>query len=285
MTAAALLLLTIATLALGWVLSRPRRSAGRTAGSGSAPAPATRVALAGVPLLAIGLYLSLGRTEVSPPATHAPQSPVWADADTARPTGPAAVRTDRNREGAPGTSFDAALSATAAALAETTTARRQAATGAAAGAGGPDIDALLQRLERRLQAQPDDADGWLMLARSNASLNHHDAAAKAFTQAARLRPDDALLLADWADSLAMAQGGSARGEPTRLIERALALDPAQPKARVMAGTAALERGDHRQAQQHFEAARAAAPADSDLARALDRQLARLQPAADASRTR
>lgn len=174
-----------------------------------------------------------------------------------------------------------ALAATAAALAQTTAERRRppATPGAATGAAAaPDIDALLARLQQRLEQQPGDADGWAMLAHSNASLERYADAAKAYARAAALRPQDAQLKADWADAAAMAQGGTARGEPTRLLEEALALDPRNVKARVMAGLAALERSDVAGARRHFESAAAAAPAASPIAKAMRERLAALPPA-------
>lgn len=156
---------------------------------------------------------------------------------------------------------------------------RRAPAGANA---GPDIDALLARLKERLARQPDDADGWLMLAHSTASLERHADAAQAYARAAALRPQDGQIRADWADAVAMKQGGTARGEPTRLLDEALRLDPRNVKAQVMSGLAALERQDRDAARGHFEAALALAEPGSDLARAMRQRLESLptvQPAA------
>ena len=54
----------------------------------------------------------------------------------------------------------------------------------------------------------------------------------------------------------MAQGGSATGEPTRLVERALALDPHNAKALTLAANAAVERGDRGAAVAYLERAQA-----------------------------
>lgn len=118
-------------------------------------------------------------------------------------------------------------------------------------------EALVAALQQRLAAQPDDLQGWLTLARSLAALQRHADASAAFARAAQLAPADADLLADQADALAMAQGGRAAGEPTRLVERALQLDARHLKALAIAATAANERGDLAAAADYWERARAA----------------------------
>lgn len=272
-TAVALLI-----LALGWVLKGQGGRKGRPAGG--AP-PAAMTLLFGVPLAVLALYGALGnpaaitmaRGGASPAdvaaAGEAARAAAWADG-----AGPAAREADRSRDAARAPSAtrqpQSPLEATAAALAETTAARR------AASSGGPDIEALLARLTRRLQEQPDDASGWLMLAHSTASLGRYTESVKAYERAARLEPRNAQILADWADALAMAQDRSARGEPTRLLDAALAIDPGNLKALVMSGSAALERGDRDAALRHFDSARQAAPAGSELAQAMVQQVAALR---------
>jgi cytochrome c-type biogenesis protein CcmH len=68
------------------------------------------------------------------------------------------------------------------------------------------------------------------------------------------------------------QGQSAAGEPTRLIERALAIDPVNLKALALAGTAAFERKDAAAAVDYWTRAKALATPNSDFAAGLDRSL-------------
>ena len=134
----------------------------------------------------------------------------------------------------------------------------EAGGGADAAAAAPhalvpeQVAAMVEQLAKRLKDQPDDADGWLMMARSQVVLGKHAQAVEAFKQAARLRPDDAGLLADYADALAVAQGRRLDGEPTTLVERALAVDASNPKALALAGTAAFDRHDYAGAVRHWE---------------------------------
>ena len=68
---------------------------------------------------------------------------------------------------------------------------------------------------------PDDNPGWLMLARSYSVLGRHADALKAYEKASNLRKDDATLLADYADSLAVNNNSDLTGEPM-LAHRAMA---------------------------------------------------------------
>ena len=134
-------------------------------------------------------------------------------------------------------------------------------TDTAASASAPDnghaltsgqIDAMLDKLATRLKENPADADGWAMLGRSYAVLGRHAEALPALQKAVELRPKDATLLADYADALAVSNGQNLEGEPSRMIERALAVDPNHLKALSLAGTAAFNRKDYAGALRHWD---------------------------------
>ena len=114
------------------------------------------------------------------------------------------------------------------------------------------IEAMLKKLEQRLVDTPNDANGWAMLARSYLVLRRYQESADAYAKAAVLIPDDADLLADYADALAMAQGRRIDGKPMELVEHALRVDPTQWKALAMAGSAAFERKDYKKALGYWE---------------------------------
>ena len=149
------------------------------------------------------------------------------------------------------------------------------------------IEAMVEQLAQRLAKPPageqPDPQAWEMLARSYASLQRFADADRAYIRAIELAPKNAQLLADRADVLAMLQGQRADGEPTRLIEQALAIDPNNLKALALAGTAALERKDAAAAVRYWSRARELAPPGSDFVAGLDRSLevarAGLSPAA------
>lgn len=155
----------------------------------------------------------------------------------------------------------------------------QAGAGAAAAEHGPsaqEVDAMVQRLAERLAANPGDGEGWAMLARSYAALERFAQASDAYARATALLPADASLLADYADALAMKQGQSLAGEPTRLIERALAIDARNLKALALAASAAMERRDFTTAIAYWQQAMQQVTPGSEQALAIARSLAEAQ---------
>ena len=150
--------------------------------------------------------------------------------------------------------------------------------------GDEQMAALVESLAGRLAQQPDDLEGWVMLARSYGSMGQYDKAVPAYRKALELRKDDASLLTDFADALGMAQGRSLEGEPTRLVERALKVDPNHLKALALAGTAAFNREDYKGALKHWEKMREVGPADDPFVQQIQggiaeaRQRAGLPPA-------
>lgn len=114
------------------------------------------------------------------------------------------------------------------------------------------LDLMVGRLAARLRRQPDDPAGWTMLARSYAVLERPDDAAAAYRRALDLTPRDPQLLADYADALASANGGDLTGAPLQSVDAALALDPANPKALALAGSAAFEARDYPRAIQYWQ---------------------------------
>ncbi|MEP7083478.1 MAG: c-type cytochrome biogenesis protein CcmI [Betaproteobacteria bacterium] len=106
----------------------------------------------------------------------------------------------------------------------------------------------LATLKTRLETTPDDVTGWTMLGRGLLLLNDFPGSAAAFERAVAIKADDAGLLADFADALAMQRGGDFTGKPSELIQAALKVNPQLPKALALAAAAAF-------AQNQFEAAR------------------------------
>ncbi len=129
------------------------------------------------------------------------------------------------------------------------------------------INAMVDGLVAKLKAQPQNAEGWAMLARTYAALKRFQEALPAYRTAIEQRPDDAQLYADYADALAVTQGRKLEGEPVKLIDKALSLDPNNFKALSLSGTIAYDKQDFKAAAALWERAVQHAPADNpDLAR-------------------
>lgn len=132
------------------------------------------------------------------------------------------------------------------------------------------INSLVERLAARLKDEPANAEGWSMLARSYLVLGRHEQAVEAYRRAEKLRPNDAALLADFADALAVIDGHGLQGEPRRLIDRALKADPAQPKALALAGAAAFSQRRYTEALEWWEQLARVVPADDPYAQQVQR---------------
>ncbi|MDO8413597.1 MAG: c-type cytochrome biogenesis protein CcmI [Gallionellaceae bacterium] len=126
------------------------------------------------------------------------------------------------------------------------------------------IEAMVTRLAEKMASRPDDAEGWLMLARSYTALRRYEEAGKAYAKVAKMLPEDAPLLADYADVLAMSKR-TLQGEPEKIIHQALKIDPNNIKALSLAGSVAFERKDYRNAIKWWENILKLAPGDSQLA--------------------
>ncbi len=135
------------------------------------------------------------------------------------------------------------------------------------------IEEMVQRLAARLQSNPDNVEGWIILARSYSTLGRFDQAASAYANAAKQSPNDAQLLADYADTLAMAQGRRLQGEPEKLIARALRIDPNNIKALALAGSAAFDNKNYAKAVDYWEQILKLAPPDSEFARSVSASVA------------
>ena len=105
------------------------------------------------------------------------------------------------------------------------------------------IRSMVEGLARRLEEDPDDAEGWARLARSYRVLGEADKARGALARLARLRPGDTDVLLAYARSLAEGGPDGARtAELEAVIGRILALDPGNRAALRIAGEAAGRQG-------------------------------------------
>ncbi|MEO8156559.1 MAG: c-type cytochrome biogenesis protein CcmI [Betaproteobacteria bacterium] len=126
------------------------------------------------------------------------------------------------------------------------------------------VETMVARLADKLAANPDNPEGWAMLARSYGVLGKHADAVSAFARAVALLPDDADLLADYADALAITMNGQLKGKPLQLVHRALKLDPDNPKALALAGSEAFDRKDYRGAVSFWQRAVRSAPQGTEF---------------------
>ena len=139
-----------------------------------------------------------------------------------------------------------------------------AAAGNDAATGREQIAAMVDKLAARMKERPDDVEGWTMLARSYTVLGRYAEAVPAYARATELQPQNASLLADYADAVAATRRTANNPESIALIERALAIDPGHPKALALAGTVDYDRGDYARAISRWQAILERIPAESEF---------------------
>lgn len=151
-----------------------RQTAGTLSGSETPRRFAAAAAVIGIPVLALGLYVSLGSPDL-------PDAPLAA------------------RLSAPADQQDMAV--------------------------------LLARVEAHLQANPDDARGWQVLAPVYVRLGRNEDAAVAFGNIARLLGSNATTEGDLGEAIARANQGAVTAEARAAFERAVKDDPRDIRAR------------------------------------------------------
>ena len=114
------------------------------------------------------------------------------------------------------------------------------------------IAANTQKLADRLKNNPNDVQGWTMLARSYMMQERFSDAAAAYEKLTALSANDADAWADYGEALALANGQSLAGKPTEAVNRALKIDPKNQKALALAGSAAFQQKDYKKALEHWE---------------------------------
>lgn len=134
---------------------------------------------------------------------------------------------------------------------------------------------MVGKLEQRLKAQPNDAEGWMMLGRSYSYMQQYQKAADAFAQLYRLQPDSPEAAMQYANNLAMSRNGRMAGEPAQLVEKVLQRAPDNPNALWLAGMAKAEEGKFAEAKTHWQKLLTLLPADSETRTQVEQMLAAL----------
>jgi cytochrome c-type biogenesis protein CcmH len=145
------------------------------------------------------------------------------------------------------------------------------------------IEANVAALAKRLEQNPNDADGWIMLGRSYTSMEKFPEASSAFAKATSLKANDAGLWADYAFAMAMANDRSLQGQPMVFISKALQLDPENGKALQLAGSAAFEQKNYKQAIEYWQRLLQKTSPDTEMGQALTERIAEAKKLAAGSK--
>ena len=134
------------------------------------------------------------------------------------------------------------------------------------------IEANVAKLAERLKSNPNDVQGWTMLARSYSSMEKYSEAANAYAKATELNAKDADLWAEYAFATGMAEGRSLEGKPTELINRALQVDPENLKGLQLAGSAAFQAKDYKKAIDYWQRVLKKVPPGSEVAETINSRI-------------
>jgi cytochrome c-type biogenesis protein CcmH len=145
-------------------------------------------------------------------------------------------------------------------------------------AAGPDVAAMVAKLEKHLHEVPDDLPGWLMLGRSYLALERLDDAVAAYDHARQLDGRSAEAAMGLGEAMSVRSGGEITPPAGQLFEEALRLAPGNPKALLYAGFAAAVRGDRTLARTRWQALKALHP-PPQIEQMLDARIAELGPPA------
>ncbi len=138
------------------------------------------------------------------------------------------------------------------------------------------IEDMVAKLAERLQQQPDDLKGWVMLARSYSILKRYSEAEAAYENALRLGGENANLLADYADAMVMANNGRFNDQAGTLLTRTLELDPGNLKGLWLAGHWKNQSGAYAEALDYWQQAAAKLPPGSEDAAVIEQQINSVQ---------
>jgi cytochrome c-type biogenesis protein CcmH len=124
------------------------------------------------------------------------------------------------------------------------------------------IAGMVDGLAKRLEEQPDDLEGWLMLGRSYRVLEEPAKARDALAKAAELAPDNVEVLSRYARAIRAAAGERQTDESYEVTQRILELDVDNPQALWFTALRHAANGDRATAREMFDRALAQLPQDT-----------------------
>ena len=116
-------------------------------------------------------------------------------------------------------------------------------------------------MKERLQKDPQDVDGWMLLGRTLRTVDRHDEAVDAFRNAVRASERHPSVLADFAEAKVYAAQGGVDEEVLTVLEEAIKQDPMELKARFYLGYTKMRFEDYKGAVQAWVDLAAIAPPD------------------------
>ncbi|MDO9215394.1 MAG: c-type cytochrome biogenesis protein CcmI [Methylococcales bacterium] len=111
------------------------------------------------------------------------------------------------------------------------------------------INKMVEGLAKKMQANPDNAEGWLMLGKSYKHLEKYAQSADAYAHAYQLLGDKPEVMLQYAEALSFANDQQLTEKSADLVFKALALEPNNPNALWLAGMAKAQAGEFVEAKK------------------------------------
>ena len=144
---------------------------------------------------------------------------------------------------------------------------------------GPNVIAMVSKLEQHLREDPNDLAGWLMLGRSYTALQRLDDAVSAYERAHQIDSKSAEAALGLGEAISLRAGGEITPPASQLFEEAITLAPDNPKALLYGGFAAATRGERALARSRWQALKDLNP-PPQIMQMLDTRIAELGPASE-----
>jgi cytochrome c-type biogenesis protein CcmH len=129
----------------------------------------------------------------------------------------------------------------------------------------PDAATMIARLEARLKANPNDAEGWRTLGWAFFNTQRFAESATAYKRATQLAPEKAEYWSSLGEALVLAGPGAVDPDAKAAFAAAVSRDPTDPRARYYLAVGRDMAGDHEGAIADWLALLAASPADAPWA--------------------
>jgi cytochrome c-type biogenesis protein CcmH len=118
---------------------------------------------------------------------------------------------------------------------------------------GSNLNTLVQKLAERLQEQPENLDGWILLARTLSRMERYQEAAETFLQATKIAPDDADLYVGAGENFYFKADGVISDDAAKAFEAAAKVDPSHAGARYYLALKDAQNGQEKAALDRWAA--------------------------------
>jgi cytochrome c-type biogenesis protein CcmH len=115
----------------------------------------------------------------------------------------------------------------------------------------PSIEEMTRKLEAKIEKEGGTVQEWIMLGRSHKYLGNNQQAANAFAVALEQDTENAQLMLERAEVLALTNDRVFTEDARALVLKAYELDPENPNTLWFIGVAEFQQGNHRQAITHL----------------------------------